>query len=81
MQFRYIGEAPNGFIVQYDVRFTPQNVSEVVDPWAISKLLGNRFFEPIGDVPDPATLIAVPDSATVAPKRRGRPPKLRSEGE
>ena len=70
MRFRYIGEAPNGSIEQYGVRFIPGQASEVTDELAVKKLLGNRFFEALGqDVP----------TDHPQPKRRGRPPKVRPE--
>lgn len=74
MRFRYVGEAPNGSIDHFGVRFTPGEVAEITDAAAIKKTLANSFFVPVdGDAPD------VPDQP--APKRRGRPPKVKTDGE
>lgn len=66
MKFKYVGEAPDGFIEQYGARFVPGQATDVTEEWAIAKLLGNRFF-------------VVADEGEAPPKRRGRPPKIKPE--
>ena len=68
MRFVYRGEAPNGFIEQYGVRFVPGEPAEVTEEAAVRKLLGNRYFCSV-------------EGEAEAPKRRGRQPKVKVEQE
>lgn len=66
MKFKYTGEAPEGFIDQYGVKFVPGEASEVSDTFAIGKLSNHPLFEAVGDS---APVV------TEEPKKRGGRPK------
>ncbi len=73
MKFIYTGEAPDGFIEQYGHVFKPGEVVEVTEPFAVKKLLGNRFFQAA-----PGAVDHVEPQVEVAPVRvkRGRRPTI-----
>ncbi len=60
MKFRYVGDAPEGSIDAFGVRFRPGEVSDVTDPAACRKLAGNRFFEKVEGDASPSTAEAAP---------------------
>ena len=71
MKFRYLGEAPNGSIVQHGVEFSAGGISEVTDGATIAILKGNRFFEAVPDSLDEAL-----DDIEHVKRKPGRPRKV-----
>ena len=72
MKFRYLGEAPNGSIVQHGVEFSAGGISEVTEEAAIAVLKGNRFFEAVPDSLDEV----VSDDIEHVKRKPGRPRKV-----
>lgn len=72
MKFKYIGEYPDGQIEQYGVVFKAGEASDVDDEWAVRKLLGNPFFEAVGETDEapknkggrPRKMVHLPDEVT-----------------
>ena len=67
-KFVYNGEAPNGSVELYGVKFVPGEASEVSDAdlVAIRKLSGNRFFERVDVAAAPAPVEPVTKKAKKA---------------
>lgn len=69
MRFMFLGE---GSTTVFGLTFKAGEAVEVTDEHAIKKLTHNQFF---------ASDEAPEADATEQPKRRGRPPKVRTDGE